>query len=92
VCGGESAGRVHARLLVDLLRRHVERCAHVCVRKERLLAQHARQTKVAQLHGAIAVDEYVGGLYVSVQDFLGAGVAVVQRKQQLFERGLWFLF
>ena len=72
-----------ARFFVDLLRRHVEGGAHVCVREERLLAQHARQAEVAQLDRAVAIDEYVGGLDVAVQDFLGAGVAVVQRKQQL---------
>lgn len=74
---------IDARFFVDLLRRHVEGGAHVCVREERLLAQHARKAKVTQFHGAVAVDEDVSGLDVTVQDLLGARVAVVQRQQQL---------
>jgi hypothetical protein len=80
----KSAGKLrNARLLVNLLRRHVERGANVGVREERLFAQHAGKAEVAELYRAIAVDEYVGGLDVAVQDLLGPRVAVEQRQQQL---------
>jgi hypothetical protein len=36
------------------------------MREERLLAEHASEAKVPQLHCAVAVDEYVGGFDVAV--------------------------
>jgi hypothetical protein len=73
----------NARFLVDLLGRHVEGCADICVSEERFLTQHPCKAEIAQFDGTVAVDKNVGGFDVTVQDLLGARVAVVKGKQQL---------
>jgi hypothetical protein len=80
-------GLVVVRLLVHLLRRHVERRPDVGVRKVRLRREHAGKAEVAEFEALGLVDEDVGGLDVAVEDPLLARVALVHGEGDLEEDG-----